>query len=172
MWIGFWGSRQFRNRFFDPLGLENTFMSIEEPLDGELANGHINGIDFSWFPREALDSAGWTAFSIFSTAEDLAWWAQALFGGSVLGEEYLGKMLDFKDMNEVYWEGPLKQGLGIWSVETPQFGEIWNHEGTWPCYSSLMGYLPDRDIVFVVLMNEYFTDRFAVMKILLEAILK
>jgi D-alanyl-D-alanine carboxypeptidase len=74
---------ELRNRFFDPLGLENTFMSIEEPLDGELANGHILGIDGARYPRGALDSMGWTAAGIFSTAEDLARWAQVLFEGKL-----------------------------------------------------------------------------------------
>ncbi|NOQ86841.1 MAG: serine hydrolase [Deltaproteobacteria bacterium] len=54
---------ELRNRFFDPLGLENTFMSIEEPLGGELANGHILGIDGARYPRGALDSMGWTVCS-------------------------------------------------------------------------------------------------------------
>ena len=72
---------------------------------------HINGIDFSWFPREALDSAGWTAFSIFSTAEDLAWWAQALFGGSVLGEEYLGLVKNASGFNARVKQVALDEGV-------------------------------------------------------------
>ena len=161
---------EFRNRFFYPLGLKNTFMSIEEPLDGKLANAHLLGNDFSRIPREALDSAGWTAFSIFSTAEDIARWTEALFGGSLLSKEYLDKMLEFINVEgEVFWDVEGKEGLGIWFVEHPQFGEMWFCRGTWPCYSSFMGYLPDDEIVFVVLMNEYFTDSFAVVDKLLEA---
>ena len=163
---------EFRNRFFDPLGLENTFMSIEEPLDGELANGHMLGNDFSRIPREAMDSAGWTAFSIFSTAEDIARWAEALFGRRVLSKEYLDKMLELIDVDAVFGEIEAKQGLGIWAIEHPQFGEMWYHVGTWPCYSAVMGYLPDHDTVFVVLMNEYFTDLFAVVDKLLEAVVQ
>lgn len=159
---------ELRNRFFDPLGLENTFMSIEEPLDGELANGHILGIDGARYPRGALDSMGWTAAGIFSTAEDLARWAQVLFEGSVLSEDYLGQMLDFANTGEDIWNLE-RVCLGIWAYEHPQLGEIWYHDGQWPFYHSLMGYLPDHDMVFVVLMNEYIVDLFTVMNILLEA---
>jgi len=96
---------ELRNRFFDPLGLEHTFFDIEEPVSGEIAHGHYLGIDQTRFKHEARYSSGWTSAAMFSTAEDLALWTQALFGGSVLSEDSLEQMLDFIDTGE---------GYGIW----------------------------------------------------------
>jgi D-alanyl-D-alanine carboxypeptidase len=161
---------EFRNRFFDPLGLENTFMNIEEPLDGEIAHGNILGIDFSRVPRGAIDSMGWTAGAIFTTAEDLAMWTEALFKGNLVSENSLGQMLDFSETWTIYKGIEIKMGLGMIAIEYLPFGKIWNMAGQWPFYSTLMGYLPDHDIIVVVLLNEYIGNPLDVMEILLEPV--
>ena len=98
---------ELRERFFDPLGLENTFLNIAEPVYGELAHMHLIGTtqglaDVTWFPRNALDSSGWTASGMLSTAGDLALWAQALFGGSVLSEESLFRGVLLPKMKSIF----------------------------------------------------------------------
>lgn len=161
---------ELRNRLFDPIGLENTFLEIEEPVYGELAHGHMLGFDQTRFPREARYSSGFTAASILSTAEDIAMWAQALFRGDVLSEDSLEQMLDVIDSDLSFFELEIKVGLGMMLLEHPQFGEVWNHTGQMEGYTAFMGYVPDNDIILVVLMNQHFTD-FAFLESLLEAVL-
>jgi len=159
---------ELRNRFFDPLGLERTYLRIEEPDIGETVHRYFLGIDTAWFPPTSGASFGWTASAIRSTAEDLALWAQALFGGSVIGEAYLEQMLDFTNTGKVYWESEDLVGLGIWAIEHPQFGEIWYHDGATSDSKSLVGYLPDHDIVIVVLLNQRLASPFALWEILAD----
>jgi D-alanyl-D-alanine carboxypeptidase len=162
---------EFSNRFFDPLGLESTFLEMMEPFSGELAHGHIDflgfNIDIANWPREAVVSSGWTSASILSTAEDLAIWAKALFGGSILSANYLEQMLDFIDTGEDIWYFE-KVGLGTWAYEHPEFGEIWYHDGQYRGCASFMGYLRDYDTVLVLLFNEAQPDALAVINALLE----
>ena len=80
---------ELQRRFFRPLGLRSTFLEGEETVVGEIAHGYSRDFggpkqDISSFPRTGLYSAAGTAGAIVSTSEDLARWAQALFGGGVL----------------------------------------------------------------------------------------
>jgi hypothetical protein len=86
----------------------------------------------------------------------------------VLSQDSLDQMLDFLDTGEDIWNFE-RAGLGTWAYEHPQFGEIWFHDGQWLGFTSLMGYLPDHDIVFVVLSNQVYTDLFTLMNTLLDA---
>jgi D-alanyl-D-alanine carboxypeptidase len=145
---------ELRNRFFDPLGLENTFVGIEEPINGELAHGHLGSIDFSGFPRESHISFIWSAAAIYSTAEDIALWTQALFGGNVLNEDSLQQMIDFSELSK----DSVSPGLGLFKYEHPRFGDIWVNDGLWLGYLAIRVYLPQDEIVVVVLLNQMSGD--------------
>jgi len=160
---------ELRNRFFDPLGLEKIFLDIEEPVTGEFAHGHMLGIDQTRFPREARYSSGWTSAAMFSTAEDMALWAQALFGGRVLSEDSFEQMFNFNDTGFSLWDDEVRMGIGIMSVDHPQFGEIWFFSGNFEGYVSYMFYLSEYDIVVVILINQHLPDDSLLIESLLEA---
>jgi len=66
--------------------------------------------DMTLLPRSSFDSSGWTATGMLSAAEDLALWAQALFGGSVLHQDSLEYMLDFAETDLTYPDVPSSGG--------------------------------------------------------------
>jgi len=93
-------STVYRDRFFIPLGLSNTFASMGEALPENTAHGWFDfesdGVYedlFSW-SRTAIASG--IGGEVFACAEDLAKWAWALFSEkSVLSQASLDQMLTF-----------------------------------------------------------------------------
>ncbi len=147
-------SSALRSRFWNPLDLRRTFLDGEEAVTGDLAHPWIDigndGVldDFSIIPRTALSSATWTAGAIVSTAEDLAEWGRALYGGEVLGDASLAQMLT--DVGPGYGLGTdLMLGQDLFSGE-PAVGLAGSGVG----YASVLAYLRDYDVGIAVLIND------------------
>lgn len=94
-------SGELRRRFWDPLGLENTFLSIEESVPDRLL--HVWGDNFekgtptrdiTALPRTSHETITYGSSGVFTTPGDLARWAHALFGGKVLKATSLAAMVD------------------------------------------------------------------------------
>lgn len=146
-------STELRNRFWNPLGLDSTFFAVEEVLPANIAHGWIdlNGDkvldDFSVFPRTALYSVFRAAGGVFSTSENLAKWAHALFHeGRVVSKGSLDQMLAFHSPIP----NPIIDGYGL-GVErfTPRFFngiELWGHAGNTLGYFSFIWYLPEYGV--------------------------
>ena len=93
-------SAEFRKRFWQPLGLKDTFLALEERIPDRLA--HVWGDNFendgsfrdiTFLPRISHDSITYGSAGIFMTAEDLARWGYLLFEGKVLSQSSLVEML-------------------------------------------------------------------------------
>jgi D-alanyl-D-alanine carboxypeptidase len=144
-----------RQRLLEPLGLQNTYMDIEEPLGGELAHGwaDLNGDgilnDLSLIPRTSWASAVWTAGGIVATAEDLAKWVELLHGGHVLSSaamQQMRTMVPISNSNQTY-------GLGIYTW--PLFGKtLRGHAGGGIGYNSLALYYRERGVSLAVIINQ------------------
>ncbi|MBL7074698.1 beta-lactamase family protein [candidate division KSB1 bacterium] len=144
-----------RNRFWIPLGLANTFTSMGEALPANTAHGwwDLDGDgtydDFFPWPRTAFASG--IAGEVFSTAEDLAKWSQALFHNlSVLSQQSLDQMLTFHSPctgEEFICAG---YGLGAVKYQPELFNglEAYGHSGNAPGYAAACLYLPDYDVCF------------------------
>jgi len=161
---------ELQRRFFQPLGLRSTFLEGEETVVGEIAHGHSRDFggpkqDISSFPRTGLYTAAGTAGAIVSTSEDLARWAQALLGGSVLQPESLQQMLTFVPTGD----DDLEYGLGIGRSQDPTVGEMWFHSGSIPGYQALIVYLPRSRTSLALLANENPADVDDLMEALLRA---
>ena len=164
-------STELRNRFWNPLGLNNTFFAVEELLPGNIAHGwtDLNGDkvldDFSVYPRTALYSALKAAGGVFSTSEDLAKWIHALFHeGRVVSKGSLDQMLAFHSPIP----NPIIDGYGL-GVErfTPRFFngslfktgrkeihlELWGHAGNGIGYFCFIWYLPDYGVSIGFMSN-------------------
>ena len=149
-------STELRRRLFEPLDLNSTFFYIEEEITGTLAHPWWD-YDFN----ESLDdlttlswnadfSTTWTAGIIFSTAEDVVKWSNALFHEKVvLNQSSLDQMLDFYPTDDGGY------GLGIRLF--PDFGEgvqIIGHTGTLWGYSAIMAFSPDYGVSISVILNQ------------------
>jgi len=162
---------ELRNRFWNPLGLDNTFFAVEEVLPENIAHGWIdlNGDkvldDFSVFPRTALYSLFWAAGGVFSTSEDLAKWTHALFHeGRVLNKGSLDQMLAFhspipKPIITGYGFGVQRYKPRFFNGSIFKTGrkeihlELWGHAGNGIGYFCFIWYLPEYGVSIGFMSN-------------------
>jgi len=140
----------YKNLFFIPFDLSNTFASRGEELPPGTAHGWYdldndgNYDDFFTWPRTAFASG--ICGEVFSTAEDLAKWARALYyDKSVLNQGSLDQMLTFH--SPCTGEDFFCAGYGLGSIKfNPDFFnglEVIGHSGNAPGYAAASIYLPD-----------------------------
>jgi len=156
-------SAQLRTRFLVPLNLTHTFSSIGDDARESyvFAHGHfdLNGDgqldDVGSLSRNSLFSSAWAAGPVVSTAEDLARWAECLYGGRVLQRESLDEMTDFyrPTPGEPFLSG---YGLGTAEIQADFLGgeRVWGHLGWNPGYMIAMLYFPDHSVSVAVLIND------------------
>jgi D-alanyl-D-alanine carboxypeptidase len=156
-------SQEFRERFYEPLGLASTFLDGRDTITADFANfwadlnedGFEEEIPVLSIERYAETTAGYTAGSLFSTAGDVARWTDALFGRKVvLSRGMLDHMLDFF-MGVPADFGWLGYGMGasIFRLSMVNGAYAYGHGG-WGAYEiSATAYLPDYDVSIAVLLN-------------------
>lgn len=150
-------SSELRSRFWEPLGLTNTYFEVEETVTGTLAHAWITAgggslIDFSTVPRTAAYSASWTAGAVFTTAEDLAEWGRALYGGGVLADTMRAEMLS---------DPGTGMGLGTDLLLGPEFGSgepVVGLVGSGLGYMAALAYMRDSNVSIAVMMNDNSLD--------------
>jgi len=155
----------YRDRFFTPLGLSNTFASMGDALPGNTAHGWFDfesdGVYediFSW-PRTAIASG--TGGEVFSSAEDLAKWARALFyEKSVLSQASLDQMLTFHSPctgEEFFCSG---YGLGVARFNPGLFNglDVIGHTGDAIGYAAACLYLTEYNVSIGFLDNTHEGD--------------
>ena len=158
-------SQEFRQRFYEPLGLSRTFLDGEDPITADFANfwadlnedGIEEEIPVLSADRYSMTTVAYTAGALFSTAEDVAKWTDALFGRKVvLSQEMLDHMLDFNtDLPADFKSGWPGYGMGAaifrpWMVNNAY---AYGHGG-WGAYEiSATAYLPAYDASVTVSLN-------------------
>ena len=159
-----------RNRILDPHGLNKMYLSTEEAETGTLAkgwtdldgNGNLNNAE-SWY-SPAWQTISWVGGAMFSTAEDLVRFGEALFGGQILQPESLEEMLTFVD------NGANGYGLGV--IRYRPFGvDFIGHAGNTVGYSSFMVCSDERGICVAALVNENARPTHEIVFALIERIL-
>lgn len=147
----------WRERFFTPLGMTNTYFQGDGPPPATSARGYkktttglvaIND-GSSYRPTESEGTVIWAAGGIIASAPDIARWGRALYGGSVLSATSLARMTAFTFH-------PEKQG-GYYGMGTRmrkfQDFNMEGHTGTLRAFNAAMWYLPELDLTVVVLTN-------------------
>lgn len=146
---------EFRRRFWEPLGLKNTYLSMEEQLPENLA--HVWGDNFendgsfrdlTLLPRTSHETITYGSSGLFMTAGDLAFWCQSLFTGKVLKPSSMDQMLNFN--REGY-------GLGVHLIKKRITSGVkaYGHGGGNIGTSAYMVYLPDFETSIVVMINAF-----------------
>jgi hypothetical protein len=96
-------------------------------------------------------SATLSPLMIFSSAEDLSKWSQALYNGKVISEDSLVQMLTFHRPNP----GEPSTGYGLGTLEMKYGGiEMWGHFGWQYGYLTAMLYVPEHSASISLLINE------------------
>ena len=138
---------EIAERILRPLKLDRTIPANSRTLP-EVANGYlankpvIVGGKFIANPQWE-----WAGGGFASTAEDLARWAWALYGGDVLQKDSLAEMLHSTTTGE-----GADYGLGAMIVKS-KWGKCYGHDGEFPGYLSDMRYFPSYRIAVAVMVN-------------------
>jgi D-alanyl-D-alanine carboxypeptidase len=155
-------AEEIRRRFLEPLRIEHTVI-LE---DGQRVPGALK-VAHAWWDADEDGTPDdvtsrpqtWIATRspalIYSTAEDLARWSQALYGGQVLDRPWLEQVLAFHRPAPTAPGGPFATGYGLGTQEFRLGGlAMWGHLGWQFGYTSSMLYVPKRSASVVVLIND------------------
>jgi D-alanyl-D-alanine carboxypeptidase len=114
-------------RLLDPLGMRGT--------------GVLLGRNAPYLMAPSWASAFGTSGDMYTTPHDLLRWADALYGGRVLSEKALSRMLDFQ-----------RHGYGM-GAERIKVGDAtgYGHSGLLRGFTSLMVHLPHRQVTLVLM---------------------
>lgn len=148
-------SAEMRRRFWDPLRLKNTFLSMEEEIPDRLL--HVWGDNFekgtpirdiTALPRTSHETITYGSSGMFTTPGDLALWARALFGGRILRPSSLAAMMEIDD------DG---YGLGVQRFRRSLAGGVWavGHGGGNIGAMTYMMHAPERRVTLIVSINAF-----------------
>jgi D-alanyl-D-alanine carboxypeptidase len=152
-----------RREFLDPLRLRRTYSQGAEKPRGPIAHGYrypsgsatarpvdVNG-STTVMPFRSVVSAAAGAGGLASTSGDLARWARALYGGSVLQPASLAQMIDASDTAP--FRPRIAYGLGAQAVTIDGRPAV-GHSGRFLGFRGVMRWLPGERIAIVVLTNQ------------------
>jgi D-alanyl-D-alanine carboxypeptidase len=170
---------QLRDRFFGPLGLDDTFyQQPRDPWRGPVARGYrflgkdpkLSAIDLSdgtsIVPFTSVVTAAGGAGSIATSASDLVRWAAGLYGGDVLTRDSRDAMVS--DISRIAAYDPrIAYGLGLQSVLVNGRATL-GHSGRFLGARAVVRWLPQERIGVAVLTNQSRTDPSKVLSSLLR----
>jgi len=150
---------EISHRFLDPLGLENTYISMGELPPENYTTAHpwvdidqdgtlddLHGIPKTWI-------ATLTHPVMFSTCGDLVYWINALFHeGSILSAGSMGEMLEYPAVAIKDPDGGT-YGLGVVYYSNFSGLEVLGHGGSSLGYSAAALYIPEFGISLAWLIN-------------------
>ncbi len=136
-------------RIFQPLGMKNSFVESGTQLGAKLVHGYGDDDGDGSLDDVTLmnDGVGLGDGGVITTADDLALFMRGLFQGKLL--KSLDAIMDWVDDGE---DG--LYGLGLENIET-EFGNAYGHSGASSGFQSNAIYIPDADVVVVVLTNNF-----------------
>jgi D-alanyl-D-alanine carboxypeptidase len=143
---------ELRSRILDPQGLADTFLEGHEEIPGGFVPGW--GYDDGWMDvTDSIDpSWAWAAGSMVSTVDDLVRWAQALFGGDVLGPDELAELVAPAILEDGTNTG---YGMGIGVGLDEEGNDLYAHSGGIPAYNSLFLHVPATGVTAAALVNTW-----------------
>ena len=173
-------SAEFRRYFWQPLEIENAYLSIEDEIPDNLA--HVFGdnynndgsvLDLTYLPRASHESITHGSSGLTMTAKDLARWGNSLFEMEVLNQKSMDEMLEFVDIGF----GRKKRGYGLgvelFTKHTAHGEKAIGHSGANIGTSVYMVHLPEHNITIVVMINDFNHDcSLSITKALTKVILK
>jgi D-alanyl-D-alanine carboxypeptidase len=172
-------STVIRSRFIGPLKLDRTFVQPDEEPPPPIAHGYALHVG-NHFAEDFVDTKGPVSQSDYadvagakdyvpslritslirasgamaSTATDLARWAGASWGGTVLDRSSTSAMLAVSAPSTQKHSPPGFDGYGLGVVRTTVGGQtLWDHAGGITGFQSLVGYVPEQQVSFAIMVN-------------------
>ncbi|MEA2619469.1 MAG: D-alanyl-D-alanine carboxypeptidase [Chloroflexota bacterium] len=173
---------QLRARFLTPLGLDHTYYQfVEAPLGPTVhdytftgAKATLPAIDLSdgtpVLPFTSVVTAAGAAGSIATTSADLARWARALYGGSVLDAPTRAEMVG-DIVRTAGYQPAAKYGLGVQLVQVAGHPAL-GHSGRFLGARAVVRWLPDLQVAIAVLTNQSRSDPGPILTDLLKLALR
>ena len=170
-------AKQFQDRFFGPLGLEQTSLPAiddnsipapyshgymyggsayalvdeEYPADMQAAarGGTLQPVDYTNQNPSYATAAG----GAISTANNLATWIRALVAGDVMNAEYHEEWMHSLQPEDPNKPDGQEYGYGIAYQRFGPNASMYYHGGELPGFNSFMGYDADNDVTLVIWTN-------------------
>jgi D-alanyl-D-alanine carboxypeptidase len=161
-------AEQLRERFLGPLGLDDTWYQSAERARAPVAHAYrltgkkptLRAIDLSdgtaIAPFTSVVTASGAAGSMASTAEDLAHWVGALYGGDVLDAATRAELTSDMEVTLRY-HPPASYGLGVQALEIDGRRTL-GHSGRFLGARAAARWLPEERIAIAVLTNQSRSD--------------
>ena len=149
-------NEQIRTRLLEPLRLRRTVASTSRVIPG-LVQGYA-GPDNPFGGTDAMIVNGrfainpqfeWAGGGYATSAHDLARWAAALYGGTVVDSTLMPQMLDGVPAR---LGGGATYGLGVIIRPTP-LGPAYGHSGFFPGYLTEVRYFPEHGVAVAFQVN-------------------
>lgn len=155
-------SAEFRKRFWEPIGLQDMYLSMEDDLPDRLA--HVWGDNFendgsnrdlTHLPRASHESITYGSSGVFTTAEGLARWGKELFTGRVIEQSSLDQMLDFNSEASSTWCDGYGLGVQTFTTRITNGVRAYGHGGGNIGTSAYLAFLPDYGVSVAVMINRF-----------------
>jgi D-alanyl-D-alanine carboxypeptidase len=143
------------DRFFGPLGLDDTYIQSAGPPPASAARGYLWAKDHfrdvgdasGYRPTRSAATVAWSVGDVVATADDIATWTNALYGGDVLSDASLAAMTDWSR-----YPGGGDYGLGT-RMQEYAGKRMFGHTGSIRGYVAAAWHVPSEDATVVVLTN-------------------
>ncbi len=137
-----------KKTLFDPLGLSSTVYCDNEPVVRQRAAGYQVTLGVVQNAAQLSMKPPFSAGALCSSVTDLVAWTSALMNGKVVSRASLDQMITPAKLND---GKPTTYGFGLGVGDGDK--RAISHGGGINGFASFMTYLPDREIVVVVLTN-------------------
>ena len=146
----------FINHFFEPLGMEDT--GITYGKDSVITATPYQGyIDIYEVDDKPLLANAYGAGSVYSTAEDMYRWNEALEGNEILSEKAKEKLFE----GYISMGGAIKYSYG-WMTGEDENGKYYMHDGSTLGFAALSYKNVSEDITIIILSNRRMQDVYGI----------
>lgn len=155
------------SNIFEPLGMKSSFFhdEVSELVPGRAHSYHWDDAEQQW-ENVLLSYETVGATSMFTTVRDMARWARNFSSPSIGGRDLVAEMLV---PGELTGDAELRYASGL--IEDQVLGHrMFMHGGADAAFRSLFAYLPESELVVVVLANTPF-DRLRLLPEIVDAVL-
>jgi CubicO group peptidase (beta-lactamase class C family) len=136
-----------QERFFNSLCLDNSYVGLESRYNPDVADAFIGyGRGYVSLPP-SFHNAALGDKGVYSSSTDLWRWFKSLKNNEILSEESVQLMFNQDEFNTY------KYGMGFRTKRGKNKEPIIYHNGIWDGYRNGLTYLPQDDIVIIILSN-------------------
>lgn len=146
---------EIQNRILIPLGMTETIFAADSIFPDPHAHGYFYMDSAATEPADVTylnPSCAWSAGAIISTLGDLVKYAKPLATGQLVSKKSQEARLK--------WGKTLTPTTGAWADKSVNYGfaiadfdGAYGHNGGIPGFNSFMGYIPEKDVTIIVLVN-------------------